>query len=366
MADCKHCGKKAGFMRREHQECRELRSQGWNEMVEAAVAQARRPDFDAERLREQVLEIAGRTYHTPDEANSAIAEGWHNAVAESLHDGIVTKEEEERLREFRESLSIEDDRTSGLLTGAVKDRIGAAARRSALEVRGGKDHLEEISRQIKEAGLSGPDRKEVIISAWEKAVERSLEDGLLSLDEENALLKYMKHFDLQENEMNRRGVHLNMVQSAALRELSEGIVPQRQIVSGYPFNLMKSEKLIWCFDRVSYHEVVVRRERRGTSQGVSIRVAKGVYYRPSQFRSQTHEWEENVHADTGLLGITTKHIYFHGPKKKFRVRLDKIVSFEPYNDGFGIMRDLATAKPQAFITGDGWFAYNLITNVSNI
>ena len=59
------------------------------------------------------------------------------------------------------------------------------------------------------------------------------------------------------------------------------------------------------------------------------------------------------HADTGLLGLTTKHIYFAGRKKKFRVRYDRIVSFDPYDDGFGIMRDAQAAKPQTFRTGDG-------------
>ena len=257
MADCKHCGKKAGFMRREHQECRELRNEGWNDMVEATVVEARRANFDAGRLRKQVEEIAARTYHTPEEINSAIAEGWHSAVAESLHDGIVTKEEEDRLREFRDNLSIQDDQLNPL-RNAVKDRIEAEARKCALEVRGGRGHLEEIDRHMDEAHLEGHQRRNLIISAWEQAVEGSLEDGLLSLDEENALLKYMKHFNLEETELNRRGVHLNMVQAAALRELSEGIVPQRQIVTGYPFNLMKSEKLIWCFDKVNYHEVTLR------------------------------------------------------------------------------------------------------------
>ena len=95
----------------------------------------------------------------------------------------------------------------------------------------------------------------------------------------------------------------------------------------------------------------MRRERRGTSHGVSIRVARGLYYSPRQFRSRPIEWEETVHADTGLLGLTTKHLYFAGARKKFRVRYDKIVSFEPYSDGFGIMRDALTAKPQAFRTG---------------
>ena len=93
-------------------------------------------------------------------------------------------------------------------------------------------------------------------------------------------------------------------------------------------------------------------------------MARGLYYSPRQFRSRPIEWEETVHAGTGLLGLTTKHIYFHGARKKFRIRYDRIVSFDPYDDGFGIMRDAQTAKPQTFRTGDGWFAYNLAVNLS--
>ena len=53
-------------------------------------------------------------------------------------------------------------------------------------------------------------------------------------------------------------------------------------------------------------------------------------------------------------------------KKKFRVRYDKIVDFEPFSDGFGLMRDAQTAKPQSFRTGDGWFAYNLAVNLAQM
>jgi hypothetical protein len=70
-------------------------------------------------------------------------------------------------------------------------------------------------------------------------------------------------------------------------------------------------------------------------------------------------WEETVYSYTGLLGLTTKHPCFAGSRKKFRVRYDRIVSFDPFDDGFGIMRDAQTAKPQGFRTGDGWFACNL-------
>ena len=150
-----------------------------------------------------------------------------------------------------------------------------------------------------------------------------------------------------------------------LRDVTHGIIPKRQRVNGaVPFNLMKSEQLVWVIQGVDYLETVVRRERRGSSQGLSIPVARGLYYRPSAFRSRPIEWEETVHADTGMLGLTTKHIYFGGSRKRFRVRYDKIFAFEPFSDGFGIMRDAQTAKPQTFRTGNGWFAYNLVTNLA--
>ena len=95
-------------------------------------------------------------------------------------------------------------------------------------------------------------------------------------------------------------------------------------------------------------------------------MARGVHYRPSTFRSRPIEWEETVHADTGMLGRTAKHIYSAGRRKRFRVRYDKIVAFEPFSDGSGIMRDAQTAKPQTFRTGDGWFAYNLAANLAQV
>ena len=83
-------------------------------------------------------------------------------------------------------------------------------------------------------------------------------------------------------------------------------------------------------------------------------------------RSRPTLWEETVLADTGLLGLTTKHIYYAGSRKKFRVRYDRIVSFDPYDDGFSIMRDAQTAKPQTFRIGDGWFAYNIAVNLAQM
>jgi hypothetical protein len=92
---------------------------------------------------------------------------------------------------------------------------------------------------------------------------------------------------------------------------------------------------------------------------VSIRIAKGLYYRTGAFKGERVQT-----SDTGPLSVTNKHIYFAGPSKRFRIAYNKIVAFEPFSDGIGVQRDAQTARPQLFATGDGWFTYNLITNLA--
>ena len=150
----------------------------------------------------------------------------------------------------------------------------------------------------------------------------------------------MDHYGPTTQDINVTGAHTNVVQAAVICEVTQGIVPQRQRVNGaVPFNLMKSEQLVWVIQDVDYLETVVCRERHGSSQGLSIRVARSLYHRPNTFRSRPIKWEETVHADTGMLGLTTKHIYFAGRRMRFRVRYDRIVAFDPCEDGFGIMRN---------------------------
>ena len=73
-----------------------------------------------------------------------------------------------------------------------------------------------------------------------------------------------------------------------------------------------------------------------------------------------------LHAETALLGLTTTHIYFTGSRKEFRVRYDRIVTLDLYDDGSGIMRDPETVKPWTLWTGDGWSTHNLATNLPHL
>jgi hypothetical protein len=208
---------------------------------------------------------------------------------------------------------------------------------------------------------------EAIIIGWEQAVTHCIEDGDLSYEEENHLTQFAAHFDLSQDELDQRGIYAQFVKGAVLREIMEDKIPDRvKTNTPLPFNFQKSESLIWVFDGVDYYEDKTRRQYVGGSSGVSFRVAKGVYFRTGGFKGRPVETTERVHMGTGIMAVTNKHIYFTSTQKTFRVRLDKIVSFIPFSNGVGIHRDAASAKPQYFITGDGWFTYNLLMNAGNV
>ena len=366
MGDCAYCGQRAGFLRRRHRGCHEAHAEGVAEMARLARQAASAGGFSADALRTQLAEVAERSFAGEDDVTGAIERGWELAVRESLADGVLSRQEEDRLRDYRDRLALGKNSAAGrLVEKAAQERLLRAAGEVALAVDDGERRLGELDAALDDASLSSRQRDQLLGEAWEAAVDGVLEDGVLTLDEEAALVRYLRHFELSAEDVNDNGAHTNMVKAAVIREAAEGLVPQRQATDvPVPFNLMKSEQLVWLIDDVDYHEVVTRRERRGTSHGLSIRIAKGLYYRPGMFRSQFHEWEETVHVDAGLLGITSKHLYFHGQRKRFRIRYDRIVSFDAYNDGIGVMRDAQTARPQSFRTGDGWFAYNLVTNLA--
>ena len=104
----------------------------------------------------------------------------------------------------------------------------------------GDGYLQDLALTIRQTDLGQGEANRLLIRAWETAVQGALEDGLLSLDEENALARYVDHFSLAQQNLDRNGV-----QAAVLRDVTQGIIPKRQRVSGnVPFNLMKSEQLV--------------------------------------------------------------------------------------------------------------------------
>ena len=233
---CRHCGQPTGVFQREHLECRQNHSTGWNKMVQLAAQAATTHTFKEANLRQSLAAITQRSHATGEDIERALEEGWNQGVAHTMADGIICREEEERLRAFRDHLTLEDNAADADATWdldqASGQRLMLEARLAATSVQDGDDHLRDLEDAMQEARLDFHQRRRILIRAWEAAVEGALEDGLLSLDEENALAKYAAHFGLEQHDLDGNGVQTSLVQAAVIRDVTRGIVPQRQRVNG--------------------------------------------------------------------------------------------------------------------------------------
>jgi hypothetical protein len=272
--------------------------------------------------------------------------------------GIFRKKHKECEAKFLEEKRLKEQKID-----AEKNDLLALATAAAT----GQGSIEAVSAKVKSASefIDDVTSKGLLVQAWESAVDKCLDDNLLSKEEESKLVDFTKAFALTQNDCDKKGAYTRVGQVGILRDIAEGKIPERvSIVGSLPFNFKKNEKLVWLFKGVQYYEQKTRREFVGGSHGVSVRIVRGVYYRVGAFKGHPVEKTETVHLDTGMLGLTNEHIYFSGSAKSFRVPYDKIVTITPYSDGFGIQKDAATAKPQSFVVGDGWFVNNLIASLS--
>ncbi len=230
----------------------------------------------------------------------------------------------------------------------------------------GLEALETSVMKIAESSYIPMSRtKEALAQGWEGALNSFLEDNVLSEEEEKRLMAFAEKFALSQEQLNTNSAYTRAAMAGVLRDVLHGKVPSRVKVDGeLPFNLQKPESLVWFFKDVPYYEEKTRRSFVGSSEGISVRVMKGVYYRMGGFKGHPVETSQMEHADTGALGVTTKHLYFAGARKSFRIPYTKIVTFTPYSDGVGVCRDAATARPQVFVSGEGWFIYNLVKNLA--
>ena len=94
MGICRYCNQNAGFLRKQHGQCRDLHSQGIREMTQLAAQAAGTASFDETALRNTLQAIASRARATPDDVSQAIADGWLQGISHALSDGTLTHEEE--------------------------------------------------------------------------------------------------------------------------------------------------------------------------------------------------------------------------------------------------------------------------------
>jgi hypothetical protein len=229
------------------------------------------------------------------------------------------------------------------------------------------DALSRVHDLASQGRIDQDELKLIAERGLDSAVDQLLGGALLSEDQEVGLISLARKLGFTQSELNDSPTFYRIVKNAVLRDLSQARIPERYNLQGRTlFNLQKDEILIWVFNGVTYYEDKTRRSYVGGSHGISMRLAKGFYYHTSSFRGHPVETHGLEMVEFGSLGVTNKNLYLVGPVKGLRIPFTKVVNFLAYPDGFGLFRDVANARQQVFTTGDGWFSYNLVSNLAQL
>jgi hypothetical protein len=145
-----------------------------------------------------------------------------------------------------------------------------------------------------------------------------------------------------------------------------GIPALRHFLGDNPIQLQKDETVIWKFSPASFFEIKKHVSYVGTNRGVSLRIARGVYYRTGSHQGQRVEHEDLTLVADGELAICSKNIYFLSGARAVRIPLAKIISVNVLSDGTEIFKDSASGKPQVFKIEDPHFAAGILSRLSDV
>jgi hypothetical protein len=234
--------------------------------------------------------------------------------------------------------------------------------------------------------LNQDEVRQVIAVAMAKAAERFLQDGLLTEDEE-ALLGAMQRLagitteQLGTKEFVRcwsqygfsRWEYAALLRDTvftpkesleARRKLGKFLAESSDFGPALPFRLAGDEFLGNIEDNVVYYKTKTVRSFVGSTQGVSVRVGPGVYYRLGSFKGRPIEESHLQRMDMGRLAYSNRALYFWGESQRLRLTYSQILSWEPAEDCITIWRTRENATPEVFRgdAGFGWYMANVFQN----
>jgi len=179
--------------------------------------------------------------------------------------------------------------------------------------------------------------------------------------------KIDKMFDTQSKSPNQKIKKTNQPSKEEIEEIEEKIKIKRlnqlnsisegdmSLIDQVPQNkisiILKRNEI--CYSVVEYLQFWEDRAVRKTSGGFGgfgFRVAKGVTFRVGKFGATGKTHMERKHIDTGTITLTNKRVVFVGARKNMDFALSKIISVEPFSNGFAISR--SNKQKTEYFVGD--------------
>ena len=159
----------------------------------------------------------------------------------------------------------------------------------------------------------------------------------------------------------------SLARAITICDLRNGKLRSHVKIDSIPVRLQKDEIVIWAWNNVEGTEIRTTTRWRGNHQGLSIRLAKGLYYRIGEMQGDSNSYHKFVSIGQGSLIITNKSLDFICPLNILRIQYEKIVASEIFEEGILIYRSAKNDKPIIFKINDRyeWFMRNVLKIVIN-
>lgn len=225
--------------------------------------------------------------------------------------------------------------------------------------------IEQIESEL--SSLPYASSKDLLIKALNDYYSEMATGFSIPAGSESYIDSIIEKFSLPSSEIQtlNNKCYVEYIKVLNLQDILNGIVPKRVSID-HPLNLAKGEQPLWGFPSVDYFEETTYRSNFGSARGVSVKIAKGIYYRVGAFKGYpiiTSGLKQVAHGD---MIITNKCIYLYSRQKSIKYAYNKILAYVPYEDGIGVQLDKTNSKTVYFRGLDGRYAYNIVINVNNL
>ena len=255
----------------------------------------------------------------------------------------------------------EDARQQAIADDASRDELESTAINAAL---GDTEAMAALPELVDKARHLYSD-KDFDAHSWSvitKAIHVALADDILSADESAHIHRLGEAFGMASvfGEVAARDGEL--FEELVVAEINDGRLP---IEKSSPL-ILRSGEIARYSCRVALMKETAVREFRGGSQGVSIRIAKGVNYRVGGVRGRsvvvgTTQTEQ----DTGDLVITDRRAVFIGGNRTLEFRYDRLIALEQFRDGIRMnVSNRQAASLFIFRSGSPTIAAALISHLA--
>lgn len=284
----------------------------------------------------------------PD-AHGLLVRLWAAALKHFLADDALSKEELGYLFALRRAFDLGEDDIMKVEAELVHPRFQRALVEVLSDQRVEPPEREALKQLGTALRMSPALQADAFKRSATELLQRTLTEGLadrrLSPDEQEALallahnLGVSVAFDTATEQLMNR--------FALLWRIENGDLPAVEV----PIKLERGESCHFTTP-ASWHEFRKRTETVGYySQGVSFRIARGVYYRVGGSRPQRVTTEGLTEIDSGTLYVTSKRVLFDGLARNATIRLRSVISFQVFSDGLALEKGTGRT-PYLLFAGD--------------